>query len=106
MKCPKYQHESSDNKKYYCECGANLLLPCPKCEADIFPTDKFCDECGQNLRLSTEPSPKSLSVDEKLEKIQKYLPKGLDPFVEKKLPGKHKNRMTRDRTLCSVITFS
>jgi hypothetical protein len=106
MKCPKCQHESSETKTFYCECGANLLLPCPKCEADIFPTDKFCDECGQNLYFSTGPSPKSLSFYENLDKIQEYLPKGPDPFVEKRLPGKRKNRMWRDRTLWPIITFS
>ena len=34
-------------------------------------------ECGHNLTLPSEPSPKDLSFDEKLDKIQRYLPKGL-----------------------------
>jgi len=37
----------------------------------------FCGECGYDLGLSSEPSPKDLSLDEKLVKIQRYLPKGL-----------------------------
>jgi len=37
----------------------------------------FCMECGHNLILPSEPSPKDLSFDEKLDKIQRYLPKGL-----------------------------
>jgi class 3 adenylate cyclase len=37
----------------------------------------FCDECGHKLTLPSEPPPKDLSFDEKLTKIQKYLPKGL-----------------------------
>jgi hypothetical protein len=34
-------------------------------------------ECGHNLSLPSEPSPKDVSLDEKLAKIQRYLPKGL-----------------------------
>ena len=37
----------------------------------------FCDECGHKLTLPSEPLPKDLSFDDKLTKIQKYLPKGL-----------------------------
>jgi class 3 adenylate cyclase/tetratricopeptide (TPR) repeat protein len=38
---------------------------------------KFCNQCGHNLTLPSEPPPKDLSLDEKVAKIQKYLPKGL-----------------------------
>jgi class 3 adenylate cyclase len=34
-------------------------------------------KCGHNLTLPSEASPKDLSFDEKLTKIQRYLPKGL-----------------------------
>jgi class 3 adenylate cyclase len=34
-------------------------------------------ECVHNLSLPSEPSPKEPSLDEKLAKIQRYLPKGL-----------------------------
>jgi len=37
----------------------------------------FCDECGHNLGLRSEPSARELSLDEKLAKIQRYLPKGV-----------------------------
>jgi predicted ATPase/class 3 adenylate cyclase len=37
----------------------------------------FCDECGNKVALSTEQPSKDLTFDEKLEKIQKYLPRGL-----------------------------
>jgi hypothetical protein len=73
MKCLNCQHENPDSKKFCRECGAKLLLRCPECEAEILPADKFCGECGHNVHLSSEPSPKNLSIDEKLEKIQKLV---------------------------------
>jgi predicted ATPase/class 3 adenylate cyclase len=41
------------------------------------PGSRFCNGCGHNLTQSSEPPPKDLSFEEKIEKIQKYLPKGL-----------------------------
>jgi class 3 adenylate cyclase/tetratricopeptide (TPR) repeat protein len=50
---------------------------CPNCRAITPATGKFCQECAYDLRKPKTPSPKQLSFDEKLTKIQKYLPKGL-----------------------------
>ena len=77
MKCQKCQAENPETKKFCRKCGAKLLLACPQCGAEILPDDDFCGECGHNLALPIEPTPKDLSFDEKLEKIQRYLPKGL-----------------------------
>ncbi len=43
----------------------------------IHPTSKFCLECGHNLTAPHSRPPQDLSFDEKLAKIQKYLPGGL-----------------------------
>ncbi|NIQ92459.1 MAG: hypothetical protein GWN33_01810, partial [Gammaproteobacteria bacterium] len=48
-----------------------------KCGFGNSPSFKFCGECGHNLTLPSEPAPKELSFDEKIDKIQRYLPKGL-----------------------------
>jgi predicted ATPase/class 3 adenylate cyclase len=77
MKCPKCQTKNPDERKFCRECGAKLLLVCPQCGSENLPSDKFCGECGHNLTLPSEPTPKDLSFDEKLDKIQRYLPKGL-----------------------------
>jgi class 3 adenylate cyclase/pimeloyl-ACP methyl ester carboxylesterase len=53
------------------------LLVCPLCNYENFPGDKFCGGCGHDLRKPKETQPKDLSFDEKLIKIQRYLPKGL-----------------------------
>ena len=78
MKCPKCQHENPSSAKFCNECATKLELICPKCGTANPPGSKFCNECAQNLIIkTTKPATKDLSFDEKLTKIQKYLPKGL-----------------------------
>ncbi len=77
MKCPKCQFENPEGIKFCGECGARLEKICPKCNSSNPPQFKFCGECGHNLTLPSEHIPKDLSFDEKLDKIQRYLPKGL-----------------------------
>ncbi|MEN8250928.1 MAG: adenylate/guanylate cyclase domain-containing protein [Bacteroidota bacterium] len=52
-------------------------MECPKCRHDNPESAKFCNECGNNLTHFSIHAPKELSNDEKIEKIKKYLPKGL-----------------------------
>ena len=77
MQCPKCQFENREGVKFCEECGAKFELECPACKANIPLGRKFCGECGYNFTISSEPLSKDLSFDEKLTKIQKYLPKGL-----------------------------
>jgi len=77
MKCPKCQTENPETRKFCSECGAKLLLICPQCGFENLPKDKFCGECGHDLTHPSKPIPKELSFDEKIAKIQRYLPKGL-----------------------------
>jgi class 3 adenylate cyclase/tetratricopeptide (TPR) repeat protein len=77
MKCPKCQFENPETRKFCRECGTKLVLVCPQCRFENLPGDKFCGECGHELTLSTRPIPKELSFEEKLAKIQRYLPKDL-----------------------------
>jgi class 3 adenylate cyclase/tetratricopeptide (TPR) repeat protein len=77
MKCPKCQFENPDTQKFCGECGTKLEKVCPNCGSNNPPQYKFCGECGQNLAIPSEPVPKELSFDQKLDKIQRYLPKGL-----------------------------
>jgi len=53
-------------------------MKCPECQHENPEGAKFCNECAHDLTLPSEPAPKELSFDEKIEKIQKYLPKGRD----------------------------
>jgi len=93
MKCPKCQFENPETRKFCRECGAKLILTCPQCGAAILPGDIFCGECGHNLTIPSEQSPKDLSFDEKLGKIQRYLPKGLTEKIlsqRNKIEGERK----------------
>jgi len=77
MKCPGCQTENPETRKFCRECGSKLILSCPDCGSENLPGDKFCGECGNSLTTASKPTPKDLSFDEKLDKIQRYLPKGL-----------------------------
>jgi class 3 adenylate cyclase/tetratricopeptide (TPR) repeat protein len=77
MKCANCQTENPDTQKFCGECGKKLEKPCPNCGFCNPPQYKFCGECGHSLIQPSEPFPKELSFDEKIRKIQKYLPKGL-----------------------------
>ena len=77
MNCPRCRHENPQNAKYCVECGSKLERTCLQCGSINSAGNKFCGECGRDL---TEPSPaisKELSFDEKIAKIQKYLPSGI-----------------------------
>jgi class 3 adenylate cyclase/tetratricopeptide (TPR) repeat protein len=77
MKCPTCQTENPDQRKFCRECGSRFLVVCHKCKSENLPSDNFCGACGDELTLSSKLSREKLSFDEKLEKIQKYLPRGL-----------------------------
>lgn len=77
MKCPNCQFDNRDGARFCRDCGSKLELPCPGCGNPFTPGDKFCDECGHQLSTPSATHPRELSYDEKLEKIQRYLPKGL-----------------------------
>jgi len=70
MKCPECQFENREGAKFCNKCGHKLEIICSKCGTSNQPGAFFCDECGYNLTLPSEPPPKELSFDEKIEKIQ------------------------------------
>jgi class 3 adenylate cyclase/tetratricopeptide (TPR) repeat protein len=98
MKCPKCQHDNPDDAKFCIECASPMEFHCPNCGAITPATGKFCKECAYDLRKPKkarpiEPTPKDLSFDEKLDKIQRYLPKGLTEKIlsqRDKIEGEHK----------------
>ena len=93
MQCPKCQFENPDDAQFCIECGNPIEFHCPQCGVITPATGKFCKTCGHNLAIPPEPLPKKLSIDEKLEKIQKYLPKGLTEKIlsqRDRIEGEHK----------------
>ena len=81
MKCPQCQTDYKEEPKFCLECGHIFQLKCPQCGHSVLPAAKFCDECGHQLSLPSKPTLKEISFDEKLRKIQKYLPYGLTEKV-------------------------
>ena len=77
MQCPKCQFENPDTQKFCGECGTKLEKVCPDCGCANPSEYKFCGDCGHDMTLPSEPAQKEISFDEKLYKIQRYLPKGL-----------------------------
>ena len=77
MKCPQCQTENPDGFKFCGECGAKFGRICPNCNSVNPLHFSFCGECGHPLSLPANQAPLELSFDEKLRKIQKYLPSGL-----------------------------
>lgn len=77
MKCSKCGGENASDFNFCSECGQKLTVKCPSCNAEMPPGSKYCGSCGHNLTYPSKPIPKELSFDEKLAKIQKYLPAGI-----------------------------
>ena len=98
MRCPECQTVNKKGSKFCGGCGNKLSLICPKCGSENSPENKFCNECGQNFTLPAKHVPRELSFDEKLKKIQKYLPKGLS---EKILA--QRDRIEGERKLITVM---
>jgi Double zinc ribbon len=76
MICPKCQAENNEAAKFCSECGHKFEIKCPRCGHSVIPSAKFCEDCGQPLSglRASKPTSKNLTFDEKLSKIQKYLP--------------------------------
>jgi len=77
MKCTQCHFKNPEEMQFCGQCGAKLEKLCPKCQFPNPPQFAFCGKCGQQFNLKSEKAPEELPFDEKLTKIQKYLPKGL-----------------------------
>ena len=98
MLCPKCQFKNREGANFCLECGQKLEQKCPQCEKALPVGVKFCNECGHKLTAKSTPSQKEFSFDEKLDKIQRYLPKGL---TEKILA--QKDRIEGERKQVTVM---
>ena len=98
MQCPKCQFDNADDMNFCGKCGTKLERICPQCDFGNPSEYKFCGKCGHKLSLPSELPSRELSFDEKLTKIQKYLPKGL---TEKILA--QKDRIEGERKQVTVL---
>jgi len=98
MECPGCGFQNPEGMKFCGECANKLEKSCPKCDFINPPKFKFCGECGQNLNSSSQPTHKELNLDDKLDKIKRYLPKGL---TEKILS--QKDRIEGERKIVTIM---
>ena len=77
MKCSKCGFENPEGKKFCGRCGTKIESICPSCQSPNPPDFQFCGDCGHDLTQPFAAPPKDLSFDEKIAKIQKYLPSGI-----------------------------
>lgn len=98
MQCPKCQSDNREGAKFCKECGSKLEYACPQCGKAYAPGTKFCDECGYSLAQPAKPSPRALSFDEKLDRIQRYLPEGVTQKVLSQ-----KNRIEGERRQVTIL---
>jgi hypothetical protein len=77
MQCPKCQFENANGMNFCGKCGAKLERFCPQCKFGNPTEYEYCGKCGYNFSLPSGPATKGLSFDEKIDKIQRYLPNGL-----------------------------
>jgi len=84
MQCPACQFDNADGMNFCGKCGTKLKRFCSQCNFDNPSGYEFCGNCGNKLSISLETTTKELSFDEKLTKIQKYLPKGCRASLRKR----------------------
>ncbi len=77
MICSKCGTENRSGAKFCNECGNKFEIACSNCGNFNPPASKFCDECGTEVSAPAKAATRELSFDEKIEKIQRYLPRGL-----------------------------
>ena len=77
MKCPGCEYENPGDIKFCGNCGTKLEKLCSNCNSANPPQFNFCGECGNKLDAVDVSFLKDFSIDEKIAKFQKYLPKGL-----------------------------
>jgi len=73
-------------------------MTCPECGNRYRLGSKFCDKCGHNFAMSGEKIFQTQPLDDKIKKIQKYLPRGL---TEKILS--QKDRIEGERKYITVM---
>jgi class 3 adenylate cyclase/tetratricopeptide (TPR) repeat protein len=106
MQCPKCQFDNSDGMNFCGKCGIKLGRLCPQCNFANPSEYEFCGKCGYDLSLPSETTIKELSFDEKLNKIQRYLPEGLTERIlsqKDRIEGERKHVTVM---FCDMVGFT
>ena len=106
MKCPNCNTIIPEQAKFCNQCGHKLEIACPACGMKNPGGSKFCIECGHKLDSGGGPAALEPSFEEKLNKIQRFLPQGL---TEKILSQKEKIEGERKQVtvmFCDMVGFT
>jgi class 3 adenylate cyclase/tetratricopeptide (TPR) repeat protein len=106
MKCSKCHAENLESAKFCGECRTPFEKVCSNCQHPNPLQFKFCSECGHSLRVPSKEAPRELYFDEKLAKIQRYLPEGLNEKIlsqRNKIEGEHKQVTVM---FCDMVGFT
>jgi class 3 adenylate cyclase/DNA-binding CsgD family transcriptional regulator len=106
--CTACHHSNDNNAKFCDQCGGALEVRCPACDYPVRVEARFCSQCGQRLEVSSAasqvpaepavPSVGTLSLDDKLDHLQRYVPQHL---AEKILANR--GRLEGERKLVTVL---
>lgn len=100
MKCASCKFMNPENSVYCGNCGScfEKECVCANCGSHLPISFKFCNKCGFSISRSEISSHTVLSLNEKLEKVQRYLPKGLAQKVLSQ-----RNEIEGERKLVTVM---
>ena len=108
MLCPACHHPNDGSARFCEQCGQPLELRCPACNHQLRPEARFCSQCGQSLTplavslpraaVPDTPSPHPLSLDDKLDQLQRYLPAHLSDKILAT-----RGRLAGERKLVTVL---
>jgi predicted ATPase/class 3 adenylate cyclase/DNA-binding CsgD family transcriptional regulator len=108
MICLTCHYANEDDARFCEQCGQPLSISCPACGSPANAGARFCRHCGQHLSLSPGPAPvatatalpppRPLSLDERLDQLQRYLPAHL---ADKILASR--GRLAGERKLVTVL---
>ncbi|MCP4752302.1 MAG: zinc-ribbon domain-containing protein [Proteobacteria bacterium] len=105
MKCSKCQNENREGVKFCEECGEKMDLQCPSCGTVVPAGKKFCGECSTKLAES-KAKIETASLEDKIDKIQRYLPKGLTEKILAKRDRIEGERKQVTVMFCDMVGFT
>ncbi len=106
MRCTNCKFDNPSKAKFCIECGSPIEFRCPNCSHITSANGKFCMECGFDLRQHNDKLQKQISFEDKLDKLQRYLPTGI---ANKILSQKNKLEGERRQVtvlFCDLVGFT
>jgi class 3 adenylate cyclase/DNA-binding CsgD family transcriptional regulator len=108
MTCLACHSANADDARFCEQCGQPLELSCPACGSQAKAGVRFCRRCGQSLSQPISPiqntaasalSPiRPLSLDERLDQLQRYLP----TYLADKILA-NRGRLVGERKLVTIL---